>query len=101
MFEWKAERRQEVPLLCWRIVIRSCLCYMEWQDGSAHGHNAQLAPSDLAEVSAGAGVLFQRTADMSDEAVVTLLGALHLVSAASLPTAALQAGPTKYVPLNH
>ena len=32
---------------------------------------------------------------MSDEAVVTLLGALHLVSAASLPAAAQQPGNTK------
>ncbi len=49
-------------------------------------------------LSAAAGALFERTADMSDEAVVTLLGALHLVSAASLPAAALQPGNTKCLP---
>lgn len=38
---------------------------------------------------------FQDTAAMDDEAVVTLLGALHLESAASLPSAAQQPGHTK------
>lgn len=68
----------------------------DWfQDAGGHSGLPPLPHSDLAVLSTAAGALFERTADMSDEAVVTLLGALHLVSAASLPAAAQQPGNTK------
>lgn len=51
--------------------------------------------SELTALSAATDRLFQDTAGMEDEAVVTLLGALHLVSAASLPSAGQQPGHTK------
>lgn len=59
------------------------------------GHHVPLQHSEVTVLSAAAYQLFEDTRDMTDEAVVTLLGALHLVSAASLPTAAQQPGHTK------
>ena len=54
-----------------------------------------LAHSELTVLTEAASQLFEDTRAMSDEAVVTLLGALHLVSSASLPSAAHQPGNTK------
>jgi hypothetical protein len=51
--------------------------------------------SELTMLSAATDRLFQDTSNMDDEAVVTLLGALHLASAASLHSAGQQPGHTK------
>ncbi len=69
-------------------------CPHAGQEGSGR-HHVPLDHSELTVLSAAANRLFEDTADMNDEAVVTLLGALHLVSAASLPSAAQQPGNTK------
>lgn len=70
------------------------LCFAQGQD-TAGRHHVPLDHSELTMLSAATDRLFQDTASMEDEAVVTLLGALHLVSAASLPSAGQQPGHTK------
>lgn len=69
--------------------------YLGQGHDSTGRHHVPLDHSELTVLSAAADRLFEDTADMEDEAVVTLLGALHLVSAASLPSAAQQPGNTK------
>ena len=71
-----------------------CAALLQGQD-TAGRHHVPLDHSELTALSAATDRLFQDTAGMEDEAVVTLLGALHLVSAASLPSAGQQPGHTK------
>ncbi len=80
-----------------RLHLDSGIIVLCLQEGSGR-HHVPLDHSELTVLSGAANRLFADTADMSDEAVVTLLGALHLVSAASLPSAAQQPGNTKCAP---
>jgi hypothetical protein len=85
-----------VSLSCrFRVCLLILPTHLPQGQDTAGRHHVPLDHSELTMLSAATDRLFQDTASMEDEAVVTLLGALHLVSAASLPSAGQQPGHTK------